>query len=102
MTAHSHSDTFDCPHCGEELPLGMKRCRTCGASDDCGWEEAEAQYADGRYDSDDDFDYDDFIAREFGTDGGPPLAETRDLQFRLVILGIVVAMLLPLILAYVW
>ena len=98
MAAHSHSHTFNCPHCGEELPLGTKRCRSCGASDDCGWEEA----TDGRYDIDDDFDYDDFVAREFGTDGDPPLAETRDLRFRLVILGIVVAMLLPLILAYVW
>jgi hypothetical protein len=80
----------------------MKRCRSCGASDDCGWEETEAQHAVGRYDSDDDFDYDDFIAREFESDGDPPQPETRELQFRLVILGIVVSMLLPLILAYVW
>jgi len=102
MVDSSHSQTFDCPHCGEEVSLDARRCHVCGASDESGWEETDGHDALGGYGSDDEFDYDDFIAREFGTDGKRPRAETRDLQFRLVILAVVISLLLPLILAYLW
>jgi len=54
----------------------------------------------GGYDEDSDFDYDDFVEREFGTDGGPPLSEIRELRFRLVILAVLIALLLPILWGY--
>jgi hypothetical protein len=66
---------FDCPHCGAQLPADAKFCRQCGASDDSGWNE-EDELAPGDlgigYEGEDDFDYDDFVAREF-----PQHAEAR-------------------------
>ncbi len=102
MADHSGFRSFDCPHCGEEVPLGLSRCRACGASEECGWSETDGHLTEGHYGGDDGFDYDEFVAREFGADGEPPQAERRDLQFRLVILAIVISLLLPLIVAYVW
>jgi hypothetical protein len=51
-------DWFTCPHCGAELPQGARFCRQCGASDDSGW-------GDPQEDSEDDFDYDEFVRQEF-------------------------------------
>ncbi|MCB9941856.1 MAG: zinc ribbon domain-containing protein [Planctomycetaceae bacterium] len=55
---------FDCPCCGAEVSGNARFCRECGASGDSGWNlEEEEGFAD-----DDDFDYDDFLEREFGTE----------------------------------
>lgn len=55
------SENFDCPCCGAEVSAGASFCRECGASDDSGWSlEEEEGFA-----SDDDFDYDEFLDREF-------------------------------------
>ncbi len=60
-------DYFVCPHCGADVPAPATFCRECGASDESGWGEdddgsdvdASAGYEE------DDFDYDDYISREF-------------------------------------
>lgn len=55
------SENFDCPCCGAEVSAGASFCRECGASDDSGWNlEEEEGFA-----SADDFDYDEFLDREF-------------------------------------
>ncbi|MBI2478051.1 MAG: zinc ribbon domain-containing protein [Planctomycetia bacterium] len=55
------SNNFDCPCCGAEVSAGANFCRACGASDDSGWNlEEEEGFA-----SDDDFDYEEFLDREF-------------------------------------
>jgi len=51
-------ETFPCPHCGEDVLEIAKFCRACGASDDSGWGEEP-------YDEGDDFEYDEYIQREF-------------------------------------
>lgn len=63
---------LDCPHCGKRVVVSAKVCHHCK-----GWlrrpagpddEESEAHHAsnDGGYDtSNEDFDYDEFIAEEF-------------------------------------
>ena len=59
-------ETFDCPHCGEPVLTTARMCRACGADADCGWNGADWS-ADGD-DGDafeDDFDYDEFVRREF-------------------------------------
>ena len=56
----------DCPICGEFVPRGLVSCPACGSCAKSGWRE-EASY-DGLDlpDAPEDFDYDDFVAREFG------------------------------------
>jgi len=60
--------TFTCPNCGADVPVGRRACPECGSDDKTGWsEEAETWSADipGGFGGD-DFDYDEFVAREFG------------------------------------
>ncbi len=53
-----------CPACGEWVPRGAAACDDCGACANSGW--SGDTHADGLDLPDDEFDYDDFIAREFG------------------------------------
>lgn len=69
-------DSYLCPDCGADVPVGSKGCQACGPrkvarrmrkkrpSKRQSWEQ------DGPYDGlgigEDDFDYEDFVAREFG------------------------------------
>lgn len=55
---------FDCPVCGAEVPGGSKSCPECGACEKSGWS------GDDGSDDGSDFDYDRFVAEEFG--GGAP------------------------------
>ncbi len=52
-----------CPHCGTEVPEGATACPECGSDERTGWSDQ------ARYDAldlpDQEFDYDDFVAREF-------------------------------------
>ncbi len=56
---HQDDDWFVCSCCGAKLRGGAAFCRECGASDDSGWGDKTDDYGD------DDFDYDDYIRREF-------------------------------------
>ena len=49
-----------CPHCGALLSEEAGFCRICGSSDSDGWSEHS-----GLSDAEDDFDYDEFVQREF-------------------------------------
>lgn len=53
-----------CPVCGEWVPRGAAACNDCGACAKSGW--SGDTHADGLDLPDEDFDYDDFVAREFG------------------------------------
>ncbi len=59
----------ECPHCGADLPPKAKVCRECGSDEQTGWsEEAGAAGASARMGiPEDDFDYNEFAEREFGT-----------------------------------
>jgi len=53
-----------CPNCGAEVPPKAKACPECGADEKTAWsEEARASGLDL---PDENFDYDDFVKREFG------------------------------------
>ncbi len=56
-----------CPVCGEWVYRGQAACEECGACAKSGWK-AHADVYDGLDlpDEEDEFDYDDFVAREFG------------------------------------
>jgi hypothetical protein len=53
-----------CPNCGAEVPPRTKACPECGSDEQTGWSEEARQ--DGLDLPDVNFDYDDFVKREFG------------------------------------
>jgi uncharacterized membrane protein YvbJ len=54
-----------CPNCGAEVPPDAKACPECGSDEQTGWsDEAEASHLNL---PDQEFDYDEFVEREFGT-----------------------------------
>jgi uncharacterized membrane protein YvbJ len=53
-----------CPNCGADVPPGAKACPECGSDEQTGWSEAAA--SDGLDLPNQEFDYDDFVGREFG------------------------------------
>jgi hypothetical protein len=63
-------ETFTCPHCGAQVPVGAAACRQCGADEESGWgDHDDTGLADG-YEPDDDFDYDEYVAEEFPEQAG--------------------------------
>ena len=55
----------ECPHCGADLPPKARVCRECGSDEQTGWSE-DTQTADLGI-PDENFDYNDYVEREFGT-----------------------------------
>ena len=53
-----------CPNCGAEVPPRAKACPQCGADEQTGW--SDAARVDGLDLPDENFDYKDFVKREFG------------------------------------
>jgi hypothetical protein len=54
-----------CPVCGEDVPPKALACPECGACHNSGWKE-DADVYDGLDLPSDEFDYDEFVKREFG------------------------------------
>jgi len=69
-----------CPVCGEWIPKGVAACDECGACEKSGWK-SDAQTYDGLDLPDDEFDYDEFVAREFGEKPTGVSGNTRSLWF---------------------
>jgi uncharacterized membrane protein YvbJ len=58
-----------CPNCGAEVPPRAKACPECGSDEQTGWStEAETGGLDL---PEEQFDYDDFVKREFGGKKSP-------------------------------
>ncbi len=58
-----------CPHCGARLSRNAKACPECGSDDQTGWAD-DAQGPDLGL-PDEEFDYGDFVQREFGARKSP-------------------------------
>ena len=54
-----------CPHCGADVPANAKACPACGSDETTGWSQ-EAR-TNGLDLPEEDFDYEDFLQREFGS-----------------------------------
>lgn len=53
-----------CPACGADVPAGARACPECGSDESTGWSDtARAQSLDL---PDEEFDYNEFVQREFG------------------------------------
>lgn len=75
--------TFTCPVCGADVPRRAKSCPDCGACEKSGWNQDRS--FDGLSLPDNDFDYDEYTAREFG--GGAK--QSRSQRFWMIV-GIIV------------
>ncbi len=81
-----------CPVCGEWVPRGAAACDDCGACAKSGWK-ANADTYDGVDLPDEDFDYDDFIQREFGGSSGSRPRMSKQTFWRIVaaiVLGVMI------------
>ena len=59
-----------CPVCGEDVPRRSLACPNCGADHNSGWR-TDADSHDGLDLPEDDFNYDEFVQREFGPELKP-------------------------------
>lgn len=89
-----------CPACGEWVPRKALACDCCGACEKSGWK-ANSDLYDGldlpQSQDDDDFNYDEFVEREFGTSSGRKgelSVEERRLRFWRWVGGILLAVML--------
>jgi hypothetical protein len=66
---------FDCPHCGAQVPAKARACPACGSCDQTGWsEEADGG---GLGLPDEEFNYEDYVRREFGPAPARPRGISR-------------------------
>jgi hypothetical protein len=59
-----------CPNCGAEVPPKAKACPECGADEQTGW--SESARTGGLDLPDENFEYDEFVKREFGDESPVP------------------------------
>ena len=64
-----------CPVCGEDVPRDVRACPECGADHNSGWREDVDTY-DGVDLPQHDFNYDDFVKQEFGSQAKPARLKT--------------------------
>jgi uncharacterized membrane protein YvbJ len=82
-----------CPVCGADVPRRARACPECGADETTGWsEDAQSQSLDL---PDDNFDYDEFVKREF--EGKPARRKSHWLWWSTAILLLVLFVVLFLI-----
>ena len=79
-----------CPVCGEDLLRNAPACPQCGADHDSGWRE-DADTYDGVDLPQHDFNYDDFVKQEFGSQAKPAGLKTI---WWIVGIGLIVAFVL--------
>ena len=74
------------------MPRGSAACDDCGACAKSGWK-SDAHTYDGLDLPDEDFDYDDFIQREFGQSNGTKIGLTKE-QFWRIVAAILLAVMI--------
>tara|TARA_R110002096_G_scaffold88884_6_gene202814 strand:+ start:1102 stop:1380 length:279 start_codon:yes stop_codon:yes gene_type:complete len=85
---------FECSHCGAEVSPNATGCPQCGAQKRNGqWFGPESD--DGIGLADNEFDYDDFVAREFGA--GTPKKTGKELFWWIVAIIVTIAFALLII-----
>lgn len=84
-----------CPNCGAAVPRGARACPGCGADERTGWSESAVV---DRLDlpGSEGFDYEDYVAREFGVGRRRPVAR------RAWVGWVAAGLLLALVLLWVW
>jgi hypothetical protein len=84
-----------CPNCGAAVPPNAKACPDCGSDEQTGWSEAAAAADLGL--PDESFDYDKFVAEEFGEHAARPRGVSRGWWLVAMLVLVLVLLLLALI-----
>ncbi|CAN5595394.1 hypothetical protein BH20VER1_BH20VER1_14000 [soil metagenome] len=84
-----------CPVCGEGVPRNARACPKCGADHRSGWRDDAAIY-DGVDVEEEQFDYDEFVQKEFG--GGSARKPQVPIVWTLTAILLLVAMAMFLLL----
>ncbi len=97
MKRRPQREFFSCPHCGADVPVGAPACKECGSDAETGWSEDpdvwEADIPAG-YGDEDDFDYDEFVARELPGHAQRPVgAELTRWGWRVLVVIVALAFL---------
>src|SRR4051812_19548277 len=66
MARKKHKTPEICPVCNQDVPRGALACPECGADHNSGWR-AGAESYDALDLPGEDFDYDEFVQKEFGS-----------------------------------
>lgn len=97
-------DLDECPFCGASLSADATVCRRCGASEEYGWNSVENPLDEFGADyGEDDFDYDDFVAREFPEQADGRASSKSGFQnpptmtMRIVILALLVSLIVAFV-----
>ena len=77
-----------CPNCGADVPSNARACPECGSDEGTGW--SDGAKTDGLDLPEENFDYDDFVKREFG--GASPVP--RGIRWLWWVIAIVIIFLL--------
>jgi hypothetical protein len=80
-----------CPNCGADVPRRAKACPECGSDESTGWSEDAQSQSLGL--PDDEFNYDEFVQREFGK----PKRRPMKIFWWLVAVALLIASLLLLL-----
>ena len=80
-----------CPVCGEDVPRGSLACPECGADHNSGWRE-DAESYDGLDLPENNFSYDEFVQREFGSGIKPAGMKTIWWITAIIVLAVSIAL----------
>lgn len=81
-----------CPNCGADVPQNARACPKCGACEETGWSEQAAASDLGL--PDEDFDYEEYVKREFAEKKAVPRGISR--FWWVIAVAVVIAMLILL------
>lgn len=84
--------SFPCPHCGATCRRGASFCRECGANDESGWGDDEAVDLPSGYGGEEEFDYDEYVRREFPGEGPHRPATSRGVVWVAVVAATIAAL----------
>jgi uncharacterized membrane protein YvbJ len=81
-----------CPNCGADVPRNAKACPECGSDEKTGWSDGAHAQSLG-LPPDDEFNYDEFVQREFGK----PKRSPRQIFWWLVAVAVLIGSLFLLL-----
>ena len=89
LNSPKDADWYACPSCGAEVRVGSRGCSRCSAGSGAKWEQDE--YLDGVDVPEDaaEFDYNDFVKREFGG-RGPSRLKPHGIAWKWWVTGVLV------------
>lgn len=83
-----------CPNCGADVPPKAKACPECGSCEETGWSETAASSGLGLPDEEEEFDYNEFLEKEFGKPASTPKPRGISWFWWVIAVLVIAAMLL--------